>query len=51
MYLETYIHVDDEQHASAKRSAVAEFSTQGSKIDNRQAHQAPYNNKMACNVE
>jgi hypothetical protein len=34
-----------------KRSAVAEFSTQGSETNNRQAHQASYNNKMTRNVE
>jgi hypothetical protein len=53
MYLESdilYIHVGGGQHTSAKRSAVAEFSMQGSKANNRQAHQASHN-KMTPNVE
>jgi hypothetical protein len=46
-----YIRTGDGQHTSAIRSVVAEFSTQGPKFNNRQAHHAPYNNKMARNVE
>lgn len=38
------------EHTNAKRNVVAEFSTQGLKTNNRQAHHS-YNNKMARNVE